>query len=140
MNILVTYFNMVMYQFEYASIVISALFYYRNTLKVENPDLYYSLTLGAMYLFVPLSSVIVGKYTDKTRDLRKVALFISLFNTVGNLLYVFPIYNWLPIVGRMLCGIPDGVKSAFVGKVQGCLLYTSPSPRDATLSRMPSSA
>ena len=23
---------------------------------------------------------------------------------------------------------------------QGCLLYTSPSPRDATLSRMPSSA
>ena len=26
------------------------------------------------------------------------------------------------------------------GKVQTCLLYTSPSPRDATLSRMPSSA
>ena len=25
-------------------------------------------------------------------------------------------------------------------KNQGCLLYTSPSPRDATLSRMPSSA
>ena len=25
-------------------------------------------------------------------------------------------------------------------KVLGCLLYTSPSPRDATLSRMPSSA
>ena len=24
--------------------------------------------------------------------------------------------------------------------VKGCLLYTSPSPRDATLSRMPSSA
>ena len=26
------------------------------------------------------------------------------------------------------------------GSVNGCLLYTSPSPRDATLSRMPSSA
>ena len=26
------------------------------------------------------------------------------------------------------------------GKYEGCLLYTSPSPRDATLSRMPSSA
>ena len=25
-------------------------------------------------------------------------------------------------------------------KLKGCLLYTSPSPRDATLSRMPSSA
>ena len=27
-----------------------------------------------------------------------------------------------------------------MGTVKGCLLYTSPSPRDATLSRMPSSA
>ena len=28
----------------------------------------------------------------------------------------------------------------YPGKVKACLLYTSPSPRDATLSRMPSSA
>ena len=28
----------------------------------------------------------------------------------------------------------------FVAVLQTCLLYTSPSPRDATLSRMPSSA
>ena len=27
-----------------------------------------------------------------------------------------------------------------IKRVYGCLLYTSPSPRDATLSRMPSSA
>ena len=31
-----------------------------------------------------------------------------------------------------------GLKSALITRV--CLLYTSPSPRDATLSRMPSSA
>ena len=34
----------------------------------------------------------------------------------------------------------DSVDIKFVGEVQVCLLYTSPSPRDATLSRMPSSA
>ena len=39
------------------------------------------------------------------------------------------------------------LRAAFLGAdapgamlVRGCLLYTSPSPRDATLSRMPSSA
>ena len=45
-------------------------------------------------------------------------------------------------------GIPEwvliaGVVTAFgplTGGVYACLLYTSPSPRDATLSRMPSSA
>ena len=32
------------------------------------------------------------------------------------------------------------LKEAYVKINKGCLLYTSPSPRDATLSRMPSSA
>ena len=34
----------------------------------------------------------------------------------------------------------DALKSCDTVLYSGCLLYTSPSPRDATLSRMPSSA
>ena len=34
----------------------------------------------------------------------------------------------------------DNTKSISVGQVLDCLLYTSPSPRDRTRSRMPSSA
>ena len=48
------------------------------------------------------------------------------------------------IVGKILLGLgqimskqPETLKEQFPGP---CLLYTSPSPRDATLSRMPSSA
>ena len=45
-------------------------------------------------------------------------------------------------------GLPEGTASAVSFKYsmlteeqeEACLLYTSPSPRDATLSRMPSSA
>ena len=37
-------------------------------------------------------------------------------------------------------GAGTGVGNAFFGVVGGCLLYTSPSPRDRTRSRMPSSA
>ena len=117
LNVVVTYFYMFMFIFEYSSIVISALFYFKDTLKVNNPKLYYSLALGAASFCTPISSIVVGKYTDKTRDVRRVALFLSLFNIVGNLCYVFPLVNWLPIVGRMFCGFPDGVKSAFTGKL-----------------------
>ena len=38
------------------------------------------------------------------------------------------------------CNFADGKDMDDVMKVLSCLLYTSPSPRDATLSRMPSSA
>ena len=34
----------------------------------------------------------------------------------------------------------DAVKSVFLNRVSICLLYTSPSPRDLSTSRMPSSA
>ena len=37
-------------------------------------------------------------------------------------------------------GINSLVRLAIGGALLSCLLYTSPSPRDATLSRMPSSA
>ena len=36
--------------------------------------------------------------------------------------------------------IMDGRVKTINPLIEGCLLYTSPSPRDATLSRMPSSA
>ena len=55
-------------------------------------------------------------------------------------------FNWLeecyaactPIYAMMLCDIRENTGSR--GWWGICLLYTSPSPRDATLSRMPSSA
>ena len=37
-------------------------------------------------------------------------------------------------------GSPEGKAHRKIYRPWGCLLYTSPSPRDATLSRMPSSA
>ena len=36
--------------------------------------------------------------------------------------------------------LPELIKDYKILEINGCLLYTSPSPRDATLSRMPSSA
>ena len=45
---------------------------------------------------------------------------------------------WIVVLGERKVVV--GIQPAMVGAAQGCLLYTSPSPRDRTRSRMPSSA
>ena len=54
-------------------------------------------------------------------------------------------YGWehQPTTDMTIQGKLESVLSAMTGteiEVIGCLLYTSPSPRDVSLSRMPSSA
>ena len=44
------------------------------------------------------------------------------------------------LAAEMAAGDYSRVIADAVAQVEACLLYTSPSPRDATLSRMPSSA
>ena len=50
----------------------------------------------------------------------------------SSILVFATVLSVVAIIGKQICSF--GVVS------KGCLLYTSPSPRDATLSRMPSSA
>ena len=53
-------------------------------------------------------------------------------NTIQPEEHIFPIYDLYGNLKRYV--------KHMVWEVGPCLLYTSPSPRDATLSRMPSSA
>ena len=48
----------------------------------------------------------------------------------------------MPMINKIQYGMVGGGEGAFIGEVHrmACLLYTSPSPRDGLLSRMPSSA
>ena len=48
--------------------------------------------------------------------------------------------DWHPAAHGSFASQHKGVQVGDVFSLNGCLLYTSPSPRDATLSRMPSSA
>ena len=72
--------------------------------------------------------------TAMKRSIAKIDLFNDLAGDIKNILHGenrmsdFICYT-TPILG-------DGFSATF----NACLLYTSPSPRDATLSRMPSSA
>ena len=66
------------------------------------------------------------------------------WRVIGYFIYRLMRYSWmglLPIViTYMIGGLESGDAVENTGHYTGCLLYTSPSPRDQRGSRMPSSA
>ena len=75
-------------------------------------------------------------------------LFIILFpftlNSCGNLMSASLIESFLTPTSAIMSAVDYGIEKKTGKKVSehalSCLLYTSPSPRDRTRSRMPSSA
>ena len=100
-----------------------------------------------------LSSITVNRNDDYKDYERGIIHFRSLLDTFDEVIYVdwnspsgsflWEIENELPKTGKLKHFIitPEIVKQLIpYERAQFCLLYTSPSPRDRTRSRMPSSA
>ena len=116
---IVTYFGCVqlcVLYFEYSVVSITALYYYKETFKLENPNFYFGLSMAVLCASRVVSVFFCGPYMDRTRDLRKIVFVTTFFNTIGNLMYTMTYSKWLPIIGRFLCGISDGVRTSTSGK------------------------
>ena len=104
------------YSFEYASNAISAIYYYRNSFQTDNPKFYYGCSMAAIFASAVISSRLCGWLMDKTRNLRRIVLTLVLFNIVGNLLYTLTWSPWLPVLGRLVCGVGAGIGTVVSGK------------------------
>ena len=104
--------------------------------KAYPPALLLRIIFYAYYRGVTSSRVIES--LCKT-DLKFMALAggeTPHFTTIANFVSAYP--EAIGDVFHKVLLVCD--ESGLIGKEHFCLLYTSPSPRDATLSRMPSSA
>ena len=85
------------------------------------------------YHIVPMVAAIWSMPISKARDI-PFELFLNFFNNHG----LFKLKNrpqWYTVTNRSRAYV-----TRVLEKISGCLLYTSPSPRDLSTSRMPSSA
>ena len=86
----------------------------------------YSITMGVItYIFLAITYVAFGILIVIVKPYKST---YSAYNTTDGVL-ILTLGMWFATIS-----------SITEAKIKACLLYTSPSPRDATLSRMPSSA
>ena len=84
-----------------------------------------------------------GKYVFPVTQLNQ--FYKAMINAAGYLWYEHDAQFELPPVKFEVSplpsmAVPEKIVSGGIGDNKGCLLYTSPSPRDLSTSRMPSSA
>ena len=102
--------------FEYSAFQISALYYFEKDFNVTNPKLFYSLSMGIIFVSGLGSVVACGQYMDRTGDLRSIFISTLLLNSLGNLMYTWTISPYFPLIGRFLAGVTMGVQTAVSGK------------------------
>ena len=88
--------------------------------------------LTAAYLVAMPYFLIVVKYQDVVDPIEKVALLVGNHNSM-RVMYLITYVIFGLVLAVLSLALYPRLRN-------GCLLYTSPSPRDGLLSRMPSSA
>ena len=101
--------------FDYSSVATSGLYYYRYMIKNENPELYYSICLAAVFMTAFFASLLAGPYLDRTRNLRNFVLITTFTSILGNILYLASFSKWIPIFGKALTGLSEGAETGFAG-------------------------
>ena len=97
-----------------------------TTLELGYIGLAFSITYG-------LGKTILGYFVDG-RNTKRIISFLLILSAITVLIMGFVLSYFGSVMGLLI--VLWGLNGIF----QSCLLYTSPSPRDGLLSRMPSSA
>ena len=103
------------------SVTFLTLWLYVTTLVVtDKPKVFYSIISASYLLSAVLFSILIGRWVDKTRNVRITFLVCNLSVIVGNILYSLHQSPWFLVVGRFLCGIGGPLRSVMSGEVCRC--------------------
>ena len=101
-----------------------------------------SVALLALIVALVLGSLIgiIRTLPDSPWLVRLGNAWVELFRNIPLLVQIFLWYHVIPALIPVMKGVPSFILVVLALGFFTCLLYTSPSPRDGLLSRMPSSA
>ena len=117
-NAYFSYFLLFLDGLETSAVTVIMLFYLEDRFHL-NPDqtrMFFSIAEMFNAVGQMTGGLLIGRYTDRTRNLRLVVL-INLWATIfGNLIYAMPFSVVCIVIGPFLCGINESLQVAFGGR------------------------
>ena len=107
---------------EYSAVVLSMWYFLKDTIETDHAPIYYSVGMASTALTASVSSIVIGKWIDRSRNIKFSMILISLIVAVGNVIYTLNFSVWFLIIGRLISGIADALTGAISGK--SLFIYT----------------
>ncbi|CAG0899524.1 unnamed protein product [Darwinula stevensoni] len=98
------------------AIILPSVWKYLQQMGVTD-EVYLGLVTSSFSLAALFSGILVGYWADRSRNVRKIALTMNLFQIVGNLLYFIGFSPWVLLLGRFLSGTGVGMNTALYAEV-----------------------
>ena len=92
-------------------------YYLKDTVRVENPDLYFGLSQAALFLSGAVASIAGSYYSDYTKNYRGICLVEDVLNIIGNIMYSLYYSPYLIVFGQLLIGTSSARVTSSVGEV-----------------------
>ena len=117
-NTYISYFLIFLGGIEGNAVSVTLLYYLNESfgMTADKLRMYYSIAEMCNGLGQISSGLLVGRYMDRTRELRFVVLFILWVTVIGNLLYALPFNMAFIIIGRFFCGFNEAFQVALCGR------------------------
>ena len=116
-NTKISYISIFLIGLEFNSVIITMLYYLLENfdITVEEARMYFSLAEMMNAFGETLGGALFGRYTDRTRNLRRVVLTCLWATIIGNIVYALPYHVACLIIGRFLCGFNEAFQVVFSG-------------------------
>ena len=116
-TMIVTAIHRILFGIQYSN-VFSTLWIYLTTLvETDRPYLWYSLISVSFHVSGMILTLVIGRISDRTRDIRACFLVTTALTIVGNVLYSLPFSIYYVFAGRFISGSIVATRPLVTGEV-----------------------
>ncbi|XP_066922885.1 uncharacterized protein [Clytia hemisphaerica] len=90
----------------------------RYHITKDQVSVYYSIAQSLFAGVQMFSSLVLGRYVDHTRNIRKILIIVMAISSLCNLVYTLPLPIWIVVGTRSLMGVTECLQSAVLGELR----------------------
>ena len=106
-----------LYGIQYSNVFATLWIYLTSLVQTDRPYLWYSLILVSFNVCGMIFTLVIGRISDRTRNIRACVLILTAVTIVGNVLYSLPLSVYYVFAGRFISGVIVATQPLVTGEV-----------------------